>query len=227
MLVGVISDIHSNLPAMKAVLAAIKRLGPQRIICAGDIVGYNASPDEVCALLRDRKVGSILGNHDRALTLGDTSRLVEDAARVIRWTRRRLSGASREALEDLPARRRLSLGGRRILLVHGSPQDDDEYVLPLSEKLWPFGNPGADVLVMGHTHVPWTDRFEGCGLTVINPGSVGQPRDGDPRASFATFDTRDLTVRLHRVAYDIDMAARAVVAAGLPARFAQRLYNGR
>jgi len=226
MLVGVISDIHSNLPAMKAVLAAIKRLGPQRIICAGDIVGYNASPDEVCALLRDRKVGSILGNHDRALALGDTSRLVEDAARVIRWTRRRLSGASREALEDLPARRSLSLGGRRILLVHGSPQDDDEYVLPLTEKLWPFGNPGADVLVMGHTHVQWTDRFEGCGLTVINPGSVGQPRDGDPRACYATFDVD--TVVFRRVEYDVETAVRKIYAIGeLDNFFGDRLRKGR
>jgi len=227
MLVGVVSDIHSNLPAMKAVLAALKPLGPQRIICAGDLVGYNASPDEVCALVREYNVESILGNHDRAVVSGDTSALVEDAASAIRWTRRHIATASRKLLEKLPARRRLAIGGRRILVVHGSPKDDDEYVLPLKEKQWPFGNPGADVLVMGHTHVQWTDRFEGCNLRVINPGSVGQPRDGDPRASFATLDTRDLTVRLHRVPYDIEKAACAVIAAGLPARFAERLYTGR
>jgi putative phosphoesterase len=227
MLLGVISDIHSNLPALEAVLAALERLRPGRIICAGDIVGYNASPDDVCGLLKEWKVESIMGNHDRAVATGDTSRLVEDAASAVTWTRKHLSGASRDFIEKLFARRKLSAGGLRILLVHGSPEDDDEYVLPLTEKIWPFGNPGADVLVMGHTHVQWTDRFRSSGLTVLNPGSVGQPRDNDPRAAFATLDTRNLSVRLHRVDYDIPKAARAVIAAGLPARFAERLYIGR
>jgi len=227
MLVAILSDIHSNLPALEAVLTVMEPLCPERVLCAGDIVGYNASPEEVCRSLAGKKWDIIRGNHDRAVVSGDTSRLKDDAATAASWTRGLLSDASARFLDGLSARRLLTIGGRRILLVHGSPSDDDEYVFPMTEEQWPFGNPGADVLVMGHAHVQWTDRYRGCGLTVLNPGSVGQPRDGDPRAAFATLDTRDLTVRFHRVAYDVGKAARAVVAAGLPSRFAERLSIGR
>jgi len=227
MLLGVISDIHSNLPALEAVLAELERSGPERILCAGDIVGYNTFPDEVCGLMKERRVESVKGNHDRAVISGDSSDLMDNAAEAVMWTRKHLAPGHLAWLGKLPARKKLTIGGRRLLVVHGSPRDVGEYVLPMTEALWPFGNPGADVLIMGHTHVQWTDRFERYGLTVLNPGSVGQPRDMDPQAAFATLDTSDLAVTLHRVDYDIEKAASSVVAAGLPARLAERLYIGR
>lgn len=227
MLLGVIADVHSNLPALEAVIAKLGRLGPERILCAGDLVGYNAFPNEVIRLVRKHRVESILGNHDRAVITGVTEGINENAARAVRWTREHITEASRAYLEKLPARLELAVGRRKLLVVHGSPRDDDEYVLPLPEDLCPFEDIGADVLVMGHTHVQWTRRFSSEGLTMLNPGSVGQPRDMDPRAAFATLDTRDLAVRLHRADYDIEGTARAVVAGGLPPWLAQRLYIGR
>ena len=224
MLVGIIADVHGNLAAFKAVLGALGKLGPARIICAGDLVGYYTFPDEVIALAQKHKVHSIAGNHERAVLGGDLTGLNEMAAEAARWTAARLAPASRDTIRRLPPRDRLELGGRRILVVHGSPRDDDEYVFPLTADLWPFKDLDVDVLVMGHTHVQWKGRFGG--LVAVNPGSVGQPRDRDPRAAFATIETRDLSVELGRVDYDIGSTAGAVVACGLPARLAQRLYLG-
>lgn len=227
MLLGMIADVHSNLLALEAVLAELGRLGPERVLCAGDLVGYNAFPNEVIGLFREHRVESILGNHDRAVLTGITEDMSENAARAVEWTRERITEASRAYLEKLPRRLELSVGGRKLLVVHGSPRDDDEYVLPLPEDLWPFGDVGADVLIMAHTHVQWTARFDRPDILVMNPGSVGQPRDMDPRAAFATLDTGDMAVKLHRAEYDIAGTARSVVAGGLPPWLAQRLYLGR
>lgn len=224
MLVGIVSDIHSNLPALDAVLAEMERLRVSRVLCAGDLVGYYTFPNEVVKLLGERRVHCIAGNHDRAVVSGDRSGLNALAAAAARWTSGRLDRASREFLGRLLPRDRLELDGRRILLVHGSPRDDDEYVFPLVADTWPFGDLDVDVLVMGHTHVPWQAVFGE--LLSVNPGSVGQPRDGDPRAAFATLDTRKLRVRHHRVDYDRAKTAGAVAACGLPPRLADRLHGG-
>ena len=224
MLAGIVSDIHSNLPALRAVLAEMKRLGASRLICAGDLVGYYTFPNEVVELAGKAGIHSIAGNHERAIASGDFSGLNPLAAEAARWTARKLTKASLDGLRRLPPRDRLELGGRRMLLVHGSPRDDDEYVFPLSADAWPFGELDAEVLIMGHTHVQWQGRFGR--LLVINPGSVGQPRDGDPRAAFATLETAALEARLHRVEYDPGPVAGGVSASGLPARLTQRLYTG-
>jgi len=224
MLVGMISDVHSNLTALRAVLSEMGRLGVSCVLGAGDLVGYYTFPDEVLELLAARGVRSIAGNHDRAVATGDFSRLNEVAAVAARWTAARIAPASRAFLERLPRRHRLEVDGRRVLLVHGSPRDDDEYVYPLGPDAWPFGELDVDVLVMGHTHVQWEGIFGD--LLVVNPGSVGQPRDSDPRAAFATLDTRGLGIRLHRVDYDRAKTASAVAACGLPARLSERLHDG-
>jgi putative phosphoesterase len=224
MLVGIVSDIHSNLPALRAVLGRMKRLGVSRLLCAGDLVGYYTFPNEVVELSGKAGIHSIAGNHERAIVSGDHSNLNELASLTARWTAGKLSATSLETLRRLQPRDRLELGGRVLLLVHGSPRDDNEYVFPLTPDVWPFGELGVDVLVMGHTHVQWQGRFGR--LLVLNPGSVGQPRDGDPRAAFATLDTGDLEARLHRVKYDPGPVAAGVSASGLPARLTERLYTG-
>jgi putative phosphoesterase len=223
-LVGIISDIHSNLPALQAALREMKRLGVSRVLCAGDMVGYYTYPNEVVELAGKAKVHSIAGNHERAIVSGDHSDLNELASLTARWTAGKLSAASLEKLRRLQPRDRLELGGRRILLVHGSPRDDNEYVFPLTADAWPFGDIDVDVLVMGHTHVQWQGRFGR--LLAVNPGSVGQPRDRDIRAAFATLETRDLSVGLHRVDYDRSRVVSAVTACGLPPRLSQRLQGG-
>ena len=227
MLVGLLADIHSNLPALEAVLGELERLGAQKLLCAGDLVGYNTFPNEVMETVQRQRITCILGNHDRGVLSGDTSWFNEEAAEAIEWTRGRLDRGNMELLRTLPRRLELELGGRTALMVHGSPDDDDEYVFPLTEATWPYGSHGARLVIMGHTHVQWTARFRSLGLTVVNPGSVGQPRDLDARAAFALLDTKDLSVALHRVEYDIDRTARAVIANGLPRWLADRLREGR
>lgn len=224
MLLGIISDIHANLPALEAVMGELKGLGPDRILCAGDLVGYNPFPNEVIEVVRKEGVHSILGNHDRATLTGDVSYFSENAMKSILWTRDVVTDASTGYLLTLPDRDELKFGKCRILLVHGSPRDNDEYVPAMDAKDWPFNGLDADVLVMGHTHQQWADRFGK--LIALNPGSVGQPRDKDPRASFATLDTDTLEVRLHRVKWDIERTAKAVIKAKLPKELALRLYDG-
>lgn len=224
MLVGIVSDIHSNLPALQAVLGEMKRLRVSRVICAGDMVGYYTFPNEVVELAGEAKIHSIAGNHDRAVVSGDYSNLNDLASLTARWTKRHLAPASLETLRRFPARDRLEVGGRLFLMVHGSPRDDNEYVFPLTPDTWPFGGLDVDVLVMGHTHIPWQDRFGR--LLVINPGSVGQPRDRDPRAAFATLETSDLHVGFHRADYDKSGVVSAVTACGLPPRLSERLQGG-
>ncbi len=221
---AVVSDIHSNLPALTAALAELERLGPDVILNAGDLVGYYTFPNEVLELARARGFVSIRGNHDRAVLSGDVSWFNEAAARAALWNRSRIAPAPRSFLNALPDRLRLELGGRRVLMVHGSPRDDDEYILPTPPEKWPFHGLDADLLIMGHTHIPWTARFEG--LTVLNPGAVGQPRDGDPRAALALVDTGDLSVRIFRVAYDIRRTASAALEHGLPGGLSERLFDG-
>jgi len=223
-LVGIVSDIHSNLPALRAVLSDMKTRRVSRILCAGDMVGYYTFPNEVVELAEKAGIHSIAGNHEQAIISGDHSNLNELASLTARWTAGQLTPASLERLRRMQPRDRLEIGGRLFLVVHGSPRNDNEYVFPLTADTWPFGALDVDVLVMGHTHVQWQGRFGK--LLVINPGSVGQPRDHDPRAAFATLETRDLSVGLHRVDYDKNPAASSVTACGLPSRLADRLYSG-
>jgi putative phosphoesterase len=227
MMVGLLSDIHSNLPALEAVLEELERLGARELLCAGDLVGYNAFPNEVIEMVKRHRITCILGNHDRGVLSGDTSWFNGEAAEAIVWTRRSLDSGSMDYLRSLPARLELELGRRPALMVHGSPRDDDEYVFPLTEDTWPYGSRGVRLVIMGHTHIQWTARYGSFGITVVNPGSVGQPRDLDARAAFALLDTKGLSVALHRVGYDIDRTARAVIANGLPRWLADRLRDGR
>jgi len=224
MLVGIISDIHANLPALEAVMDELKALRPDKIFCAGDIVGYNPFPNEVIEIVMNEGIHSIIGNHDLATLTGDVSWFTETAMRSLLWTRDVITDASIGYLLMLKTREELKFGKCRTLMVHGSPRDDDEYVPAMKEKYWPFKDLDFDMLIMGHTHQPWTDRFGK--LIVLNPGSVGQPRDKDPRAAFATLDTVSLEVKLHRVKWDIERTAKAVRDAKLPEELARRLYDG-
>lgn len=220
MQVAVIADIHSNLPALEAVLEEVGRLP---IYCAGDVVGYNPFPNEVIALLRERRAVSILGNHDYAVLSGDTSWFNPIAAAAIEWTARDLTQDSLGYLRSLPRSYE-----NAIYMVHGSPKNPlEEYVYgdaPDYQLLEMFDHTRRDIIVLGHTHVPFIRRLGG--RLVFNPGSVGQPRDGDPRASYAILDTEEREVEIDRVGYDIDAVARAILDRGLPQPLALRLYGG-
>ncbi len=201
-----ISDVHSNLEALEAVLGEI---GDLKVYCLGDVVGYGASPNEVVRLLREVGATCVLGNHDFASIHGDVSEFGSAAAVAAIWTSRRLSGESTDFLGSLPREVHTSLGGKRLYMAHGSPDDTMwEYVLPSSHSdLFDYylERAGADVIALGHTHVPFEWRGgEERGL-VFNPGSVGQPRNGDSRASYAILSVEGDNARLeHRqVRYDV------------------------
>jgi len=207
---AVLADVHANLPALEAVLADVDRVAPAGIWVAGDLVGYNPWPNEVLQILRDRRMKAIRGNHDRAALGAETFRFNELAATAIRWTRIQLTPGNVGYLKDLEDRTRTTMPEGVVAMFHGSPRDDDEYVFPF--------------VILGHTHLPMARSFRS-GL-LVNPGSVGQPRDSDPRAAWGLLDLTRRTFAIRRVPYDIDAVVTAIKRNGLPTELADRLYTG-
>jgi putative phosphoesterase len=234
--VAVITDIHANLPALEAVLARTEQLGIERVFCGGDLVGYGPHPNEVCALLEERGIPAIYGNYDYAI-----ARDLEDCGcayvnrhdrelgqQSVEWTLAHTSRRSKEFMRELPFDLRLELGDTRIHLVHGSPRKVNEYLFEdkpasLYERL--AAAEQHEVLAFGHTHKPWT-REHG-GVLFVNCGSVGKPKDGDPRAAFAVLGQADagVEVTIERVGYDAAAVAREVAAVGLPGEYAEKLLT--
>lgn len=224
MRIAVLSDVHANLPALRAVLEDVDRCAPHEIWCAGDLVGYNPWPNEVLEILRERKVRAIRGNHDRAVLSGDTSWFNDLAAEAVRWTRIHLAPAGFGYLKGLEDRVRDTIVDGTIAMYHGSPRHDDEYVPPWTaseEHVWLAR---AQIVILGHTHIPMVFRYPSGML--LNPGSIGQPRDGDPRAAWALLDTGALTFDIRRVPYDSDAVAKEIRRVGLPEELGERLYAG-
>ena len=224
MRLALLADVHANLPALEAVLRDVDVIGADQIWVAGDFVGYNPWPNEVLALLKERRVRAIRGNHDRAALTGDTSWFNELAAAAVRWTRIVLTPASVGYLKTLDDRVRIPSPHGTVAMYHGSPRNDDEYVMPWAadELLMHMAN--APFVILGHTHIPmaFSSRY---GI-LVNPGSVGQPRDRDPRAAWALLDTAMGTVGQRRVSYDIAAVIKEIHKAGLPAELGERLRWG-
>jgi len=221
---AVLADIHANLPALQAVLADVDRVGPDGIWVAGDLVGYNPWPNEVLEILRERHVRAIRGNHDRAALGGDSFAFNELAAEAIRWTRVHLTPASVGYLKGLEDRTRVTMPEGLVAMYHGSPRDDNEYVPPWAAEESLVRIAGAPFVLLGHTHLPMARAFR-AGL-LMNPGSVGQPRDRDPRAAWGVLDLTREKFEVRRVPYDIDSVASEIHKAGLPRELADRLYAG-
>ncbi len=220
---AILSDIHANLPALEAVLRDIRGRGVDAMLHAGDVVGYYPYPNEVVEALRGENVRSILGNHDRAVLSGEDHWFNPTAATALRWTRTHTDPLSMGFLRSLPPRLAMEIGPRHALMVHGSPKDGDEYVYAhdVVEELFPGE---VELVIMGHTHVPYIKAL-GYRLA-LNPGSVGQPRDGDPRASYALLESEEGSASLHRVDYPVAKVAAAVEEAGLPRFLGLRLFEG-
>ncbi|MBI3841019.1 MAG: metallophosphoesterase family protein [Thaumarchaeota archaeon] len=224
---AVISDVHSNLEALGAVMKEVAGLS---LVCLGDVVGYGASPNEVIDVLRDGRVTAILGNHDYAASTGDVAMFNARAAMAALWTGRQLTGTNLAFLRGLPRELKLEREGIQVHLFHGSPDDPLwEYVTPSTHSQL-FGHylerRGAKLIALGHTHIPYVWSEEAG--TVFNPGSVGQPRDGDRRASFSVVTIGPGGVKVHnqRVDYDVAVAAGKIRKAGLPESIAARLEKG-
>ena len=219
MKVGVVSDIHGNRVALDAVLSAMPAV--DRLVCAGDVVGYNPMHGACVDAMRERSVPSVMGNHDRAVVENSGFGFNSMAGAGVEHARETLTDDQQAWLAALPDERTVFDG--RVKLVHGHPDDPDRYTYPGAFGPELLGD--EEVLVLGHTHVQAHERFED-GI-VLNPGSVGQPRDGDPRAAFAVLDMESLSVTEHRVEYDIDRVRAAVDEADLPAEIGERLSEGR
>jgi putative phosphoesterase len=232
--VAVITDVHGNLPALQAALARIDELGVDAIYCGGDLVGYGPHPNEVCALIAAREIPTIYGNYDYAIArdLDDcgcayiTAHDRELGQRSVDWTLVHTDQASKDFMRALPFDLRFNVGETAVHLVHGSPRKVNEYIFEdkpasLYERLAAAEDAGA--LVFGHTHKPWVRDYGG--VRFVNCGSVGKPKDGDPRGAFAilTAAADGVEVTIERVGYDAEAVAREVVAAGLPEELAGKL----
>jgi len=225
--VALVSDVHGNLPALKAVLPVIEEA--DEVVCAGDLVGYYPFPNEVVEAARDGSWGWVRGNHEAALETGATG-CNSRAAEALNWTREALEPVAEEWLLSLPWERSLEIGGVDVHVVHGAPGDPHRYVWEGTTEIEIRGmleRTGSDVLVLGHTHVPMEVRV-GAGV-IVNPGSVGQPRDRDPRASVALLDisSGEVVVEFMRRSYPVEDLKEEVVEACLPVSLWERLREGR
>ena len=221
---AIISDVHANLVALKAVLGEIDSMGINHIVSAGDIVGYYPFPNEVIDIFKERGVAGIAGNHDRTVIRTQVSSMNMIAGEAAKWTASHLTDSSRIYLSGLPPRTHITIGGKLAGLYHGSPRDDVEYIFEEEAEPELLRLSGTRLLILGHTHVPFVHRSkEG---TIVNPGSVGQPRDGDPRACYMVYDSTKDDFVIRRVAYDIETMVQAISNAGLPKDLGERLRHG-
>jgi putative phosphoesterase len=235
---AVISDIHANIHALEAVLADIDAQPDiDEIICLGDLVGYGAYPNQVCDAIRGRNIPSVMGNYDDGVGFerddcGCAYKVEEDRRRgdqSLAWTIAHTNADNKAHLRTLAPWLRREVDGVRILLVHGSPRKINEYLYedrPDSSFERIARGADADVILFGHTHLPYQKTV--AGTLFVNVGSVGKPKDGNPRAGYALLSVQDghVGVEIRRVAYDVEAAAAAIRAAdGLPDHFATLLES--
>ena len=243
MRVAIVSDVHSNLPALEAVLEDSARRGAADLWCLGDIVGYGPEPRECLAIIRQRASLCLSGNHD----LGAIGKLSLDefngyAAMANQWTGQVLTAEEKEWLGGLPNK----LEWEDVTLAHASPREPVwEYVLSVPSAMAAFEHFETRICFIGHSHVPFVvpepDAGRWCAMLpfpeeggarpgdrrlIVNPGSVGQPRDRDPRASYAIYDMDDDIVYNHRVAYDVEETQRRMRLVCLPQYLIDRLSRG-
>ena len=235
--ITIFGDIHGNLPALDAVLRDIDARGLRDLFCLGDLVGYGTFPNEVVELIRARGIPTLMGNYDQGVghssdDCGCAYKTPEARAlgdRSIAWTNAHTSDENKAFLRALPAQIPAQVGDLRVVLVHGSPRKVNEYLYadrPDSsfERLLDLVE--ADVMVCGHTHLPYHKELPS-ERHVINAGSVGKPKDGDPRAGYVVLRARgrDLEVDFVRVAYEVERTAQAIEATEMPDEFAAMLRN--
>lgn len=234
----IFGDIHANLPALEAVIADMKARNLAPLYCLGDLVGYGTFPNEVTETIRNMNIPTIMGNYDQGVGNSSddcgcayTNSVAEALGkRSIAWSNQNTTEDNKIFLRQLPADIPLRLEGLRVRLVHGSPRKINEYLFAdrpdaTLERLLDMAE--ADVLVCGHTHMPY-HRILPSGRHIVNAGSVGKPKDGNPQACYVVLEAndKDLSVNFIRASYDIERAAQAIEASGMPHEYAEMLRTG-
>lgn len=241
MRIGIFSDIHGNFEALEAVLKYFKDNNIHKYICLGDIVGYGPSPNECVEAVKGLKCPVVLGNHDYvAIGKGDVSLFNVTARNAIEWTQKQLTGENLDFLRTLPFIYRT----KQLIAVHSTPREPErwEYVLTMDAALQNMEYYTEPVCFIGHSHAPFFLELDPEGNPqlirdnpmiikdkyryMVNVGSVGQPRDNNPKSAFALYDTTQKTVTLLRVPYNIAITQEKIIKAELPIQLAQRLQNG-
>ncbi len=235
MRVAIFSDIHSNLYALEEVLKSISKDNVDLALCGGDLVGYGAFPNEVVEILRDQKISTIMGNYDDGVGFNRddcgcayrSRKEIELGEISLEWTKVNVTDENKSFLRNLLGNTHYTWNGFRVLHVHGSPRRINEYLYenrPEKNLLRILEPLNIDLLICGHTHLPYHRIVQG--IHIVNTGSVGKPKDSDPRACYVLLEIeKSLRVRFKRVPYDIDRTAQAIKRAGLPPEFADDLYS--
>jgi putative phosphoesterase len=239
----VLSDIHANLPALAAVFRAVRRKRFDLLICLGDLVGYGGQPNQVLERLRRFRAPKVMirGNHDRVAAGGDPAGFNHAARVAALWTGERLTPGNRAFLRRLEPG---PISHAGVALCHGTPTDEDDYLFTPRSAAEAFETVDNQLALYGHTHLPCVFRKSAQGVEgeliagervvplddgaryLLNPGSVGQPRDRNPDAAFGVLDLERKLFRFRRVEYDVAAAQKAILAAGLPEILADRLAAG-
>jgi predicted phosphodiesterase len=241
---GIISDVHSNLEALDTAISKMKNKGVESIICCGDIVGYGPDPEECITIFKELPIHSVIGNHDYAINCINGEQSFNTYARLaIRWTRKKLSKNSKTFLKNLP----FFTEQENFTIFHGTLDEKNpfKYLITAQDAVKNFKNIKTHIGFFGHSHVAgyfmqtenkkinYYSCIEDCKLTLqkdnqylINVGSVGQPRDGNPEAAFAIYDTSDNTIEIVRFQYDIEAVYKKIIKARLPNFLGDRLFSG-
>jgi putative phosphoesterase len=236
--ITIFGDIHANLPALDAVLEDMDQRGLPNRYCLGDLVGYGVYPNQVIEKIKQLQIPTLMGNYDQGVgnNSDDCGCAYRDAVskalgdQSIAWSNTHTQPENKEFLRQLPAHVTLQSDNRRILLVHGSPRKINEYLYEgrpdrSFERLFDVAE--ADILVCGHTHIPY-HRVLPSGRQVINAGSVGKPKDGDPRACYVVLEAQEeeVAVEFIRVYYDVEAIAMAIENSDMPDEYAAMLRRG-
>jgi putative phosphoesterase len=236
MKIAVLSDIHANIHALEAVWEDLKAKNPDAIYCLGDLVGYGAYPNEVISFIQDRGIPTVMGNYDEGVgfDLNDCGCVYRDpelsrlGALSLAWSQEHTHSDHKRYLQRLPMQIRLEDRHPHLLFVHGSPRKINEYLYEdrpraTFERIAKVA--GCEILFFGHTHLPYSKRV--ASTLFVNTGSVGKPKDGDPRAGYVLLTLRwKPKVEFRRVTYDVGAAAQAIRSSGLPTYFADVLETG-
>lgn len=220
MKIGIISDIHSNAYALRNVLRMLE--GMDLILCAGDITGYYPFVNEVFEELKGYNVILIKGNHDAYLCGDKIKDLSSIELKSFEYTKNHITKVNLDKLRNAPVQQELSIDEFKVVMFHGSPWDKlEEYIYPDYPEFDRFKEIDADVIILGHTHYPMIKQISE--KLIINPGSCGQPRDYDPRASFAVLNTLTKEVRIERVQYDVEKVCQVIRKLGFDSKLSEIL----